>query len=151
MNRKASRAIVIQSLYAWAFNEKNTKELIQEIESLHDITGINDFIIDSITKCIDNIEEIDAMITKHSLNWDFERLAPVDLAIIRAAISEILFFEDIPPEVSINEYIEISKKFTSDRGPKFINGILDGILKTLIQSSRLKKTEKGALKHEEKK
>ncbi|CEI73697.1 MULTISPECIES: transcription antitermination factor NusB [Romboutsia] len=73
-------------------------------------------------------DEIDAMINKYAKNWSVNRMAKVDLAILRLAICEILFVEEIPNKVSINEAIEMAKLYCDDKTPKFINGILGSVV-----------------------
>ena len=78
-------------------------------------------------------------------NWDAERIAALDLLMIRMAIMEFLFFETIPPKVTINEYIDIAKEYSTDQSGHFINGILDNILKELTAQGRIsKKTYKNS-------
>ena len=74
---------------------------------------------------IEHIEEIDKHIKEHANNWSFDRIAKVDLAILRLAIYELLFRTDIPPIVSINEAIDLSKVFSTPDSKRFVNGILD--------------------------
>ncbi|MGB0259215.1 MAG: transcription antitermination factor NusB, partial [Coraliomargarita sp.] len=74
---------------------------------------------------IDNIEKIDDEIMSHASNWTFDRIAKVDLSILRLAIHELLHRTDIPPIVSINEAIDLSKTFSNPDSKRFINGILD--------------------------
>ena len=70
-------------------------------------------------------DEIDAVIKEHAQNWDFNRIAKIDLSILRLAIYEMLYRDDIPPIVTINEAIELSKLFSIEDAKRFINGILD--------------------------
>jgi len=74
---------------------------------------------------IEHIEEINGIIKEYAKNWDFKRIARVDLAILRLAIYEMLYRKDIPPVVSINEAIDLSKLFSIPDAKRFINGILD--------------------------
>ena len=74
---------------------------------------------------LENLDTIDAEITTYTENWDFERIAKMDLSILRLAIYELLNRLDIPPIVSINEAIDLSKLFSSPDSKRFINGILD--------------------------
>lgn len=76
----------------------------------------------------DNKENIDELINKYAKNWTVNRMAKVDLAILRLAICEMLYIENIPTKVSINEAIELSKLYCDDKSPKFINGILGSIV-----------------------
>ncbi|MFV0346612.1 MAG: transcription antitermination factor NusB [Bacteroidales bacterium] len=84
----------------------------------------------------DNISEI---IQKHTLNWDMERIAQIDLVILQLALAEILYIEGVPVNVSINEYIEISKHYSSAKSSNFINGVLDNAVKALKKSGELTK------------
>jgi len=76
---------------------------------------------------LEHLDELDEHIKKHARNWDFHRIAAVDRNIMRLAIYEMLHREDIPPVVSINEAVDIAKKFSTQESGKFVNGILDNI------------------------
>ena len=76
-------------------------------------------------------------------NWDFDRVAMIDKILLRMAVAEFLYFESIPPEATLNEMIEISKDFSTERSGKFINGILDAILKNLKKIKKLNKSGRG--------
>jgi N utilization substance protein B len=80
--------------------------------------------------------EIDELITKHAHNWAFNRIARVDLAILRLAIYELLGRRDIPPVVTINEAIELGKVFSTPDSRRFLNGILDKLKGSLDRPSR---------------
>lgn len=79
----------------------------------------------------ENNEKINELISKYAKNWSIERMPKVDLAVLKVAICEILFVEDIPNKVSINEAIEIAKIYCDDKTPKFINGILGSVVNEL--------------------
>lgn len=81
-------------------------------------------------------DELDEQIKKHAKNWDFHRIAAVDRNIMRLAIYEMLHRDDIPPVVSINEAVDIAKKFSTQDSGKFVNGILDKIRGELMRSAR---------------
>jgi N utilization substance protein B len=74
-----------------------------------------------------NREEVDGLIGEYSHNWDPKRIAVVDRNILRLAITELLHRDDIPPKVTINEYVDVAKKFSTEESGSFINGILDRI------------------------
>lgn len=78
-----------------------------------------------------NMEKIDQEITKHAQHWDISRVALIDKNIMRMAICELLYFPDIPSKVSINEAIELAKKYSTDESAGFVNGILNAIFKQL--------------------
>ncbi len=78
---------------------------------------------------LDNRERIDELITDASKNWDLKRIAPLELNLIRIATAEMLYIPDVPPKVSLNEAIELAKKFASSKkSHQFVNGVLDNIL-----------------------
>lgn len=85
------------------------------------------FATDLIRGTLDYQDEIDSIITGHSKNWEFERLDSIDRTILRFSVYSILYQKDIPPAVSINEAIELGKKYGGENSSQFINGILDAI------------------------
>jgi N utilization substance protein B len=95
-----------------------------------------DFAADLIRGVLDKLPEVDAKIRTLADNWDFERLATVDRNILRLAIYEMLFRPEIPPVVSINEAIEIAKKFSTAESGKFVNGLLDRVKQELLRPAR---------------
>ena len=94
-------------------------------------------------RTIDLSEELDEIISRHTENWDLSRIALVDHIVLRMAISELITFEDIPPKVSINEAIDVVKRYSTPKSGQFINGILDAVLIDLQELGRLKKSGRG--------
>ena len=84
-------------------------------------------------------DEADTLIKKHAKNWELHRIAAVDRNILRLAIFEMLHRDDIPPVVSINEAVDIAKKFSTQDSGKFVNGILDKIKGELLRPARVVK------------
>jgi len=80
----------------------------------------------------ENLAQCDELITASTIRWEFGRLSPVDKSILRLAVYQLKFCPDIPPKVVINEAIELAKKFSTDKSPAFVNGVLDAILKKLV-------------------
>jgi transcription antitermination protein NusB len=74
-------------------------------------------------------------------NWDAERIASLDMILMKMGVSEFLYFETIPPKVTINEYIELAKEYSTQQSGQFVNGILDNIHKELVQQNKLHKTD----------
>ena len=90
-----------------------------------------------ITKgTIDHIAEIDELIKKHSRNWSFERISAVDKSILRLSVYSMLYDKEVDPVISINEGIELGKKFGGENSGNFINGILDAIRKNELSSKK---------------
>ena len=79
---------------------------------------------------LENSEKLEKDIQSITLNWDIERIAPIDKLIIKMSITELTYFSEIPDTVSINEYLEISKEYSSPKSSQFINGVLDNVLKS---------------------
>jgi N utilization substance protein B len=85
---------------------------------------------------LEHREELDEVIKKHAQNWELHRIAAVDRNILRLAIFEMLHRDDIPPVVSINEAVDIAKKFSTQDSGKFVNGILDKVKGELMRPAR---------------
>jgi len=94
---------------------------------------------------IDNSTEYDGHISKYSKNWDIERLSLMDRIILRMGIGEMVNFSNIPVKVSINEFIDIAKNYSSPKSGKFINGLLDVISLNLLKEKKIIKTGKGLI------
>lgn len=99
--------------------------------------AVRDFADPLILGTLKHISEIDSLIEKHLQNWDLSRVAVVDRNILRLAIYEMLHRDDIPPVVSINEAVDVAKKFSTDESGKFVNGILDRIKGDLMRPARV--------------
>src|SRR6266581_3121137 len=89
-----------------------------------------------IRGALENRDQVDAIIEKHAKNWELHRIAAVDRNIMRLAIYEMLHRDDIPPIVSINEAVDIAKKFSTEDSGKFVNGILDKVKGELMRPAR---------------
>jgi transcription antitermination protein NusB len=88
---------------------------------------------------LEHRQEADDLIKKYAINWDLHRIAAVDRNILRLAIFEMLHRDDIPPVVSINEAVDIAKKFSTQDSGKFVNGILDKVKGDLLRPARIVK------------
>lgn len=104
-----------------------------------------DFLIDLFRKTILHHSEFVKDIDDKTPNWDTERIAEIDLILIKMAITEFLHFQSIPTKVTINEYIEIAKDYSTAKSSYFINGVLDKLLKDYNKSKRLQKIGRGLL------
>jgi N utilization substance protein B len=103
------------------------------------------YVIELFRKTVLHSEEYRELIKKFSENWDFERLALMDILIMQMAISEVINFPSIPAKVTLNEYIEISKFYSTDKSSYFINGILDKIFLLLRADDKIRKTGRGLI------
>ena len=94
-----------------------------------------------LSTVVDKKEHLESFILPKLKNWDAERLAALDIILMQMGVAEFLYFETIPPKVTINEYIELAKEYSTEQSGQFINGILDNIHKDLVQDGKLHKTE----------
>jgi len=129
--RTQAREYALQMLYEIDITQDPLKEVIENFwqsQSEKNISKEVKEFAEFLTKgVIDNLNQINSLISQYSQNWDIKRMAVVDRNILRLASFEILFCQDIPPKVSINEAIELAKRFSSQESAKFVNGILDKI------------------------
>lgn len=103
------------------------------------------FTKDLFRKSIINQDELRGLIELHSSNWDIERIAFMDTLIMQLAMAEFIYFPSIPTKVTLNEYIELSKYYSTDKSRNFINGILDNTLKELKLNNKVNKTGRGLI------
>ena len=103
------------------------------------------FIIDLFRKTIMSTEESDKLIDARTRNWELERIALTDILLIKMALTELTSFSQIPVKVTMNEYIEISKQFSSQKSKLFINGILDKLVSDLTEENKIRKTGRGLM------
>jgi N utilization substance protein B len=141
--RRDGRVAAVQYLYSWSINPPSVIEddlrvffTNQEQPRAHYAFGE-----ELIHGTIEHASEIDGHIRGLAQNWEFDRIAKIDLAILRVAIFEMMFRKDIPPVVSINEAIDLSKQFSNADAKRFINGILDRLKGQLGRDSRKASTE----------
>ncbi|MFA5518936.1 MAG: transcription antitermination factor NusB [Spirochaetota bacterium] len=128
--RRKSREYALQGLYMYDV----AKTPIDDIIALEWVdtpieNNVRDFALSLIKGTISNIEKIDEVIKKYSKNWVPERLTVIDRSILRLAIFEMLYMDNIPAVVTIDESIELGKTFGGENSGQFINGILDSVKK----------------------
>lgn len=125
--RRENRIATIQFLYQWELNkpEELNDDIATFLAGLEHDRDFYAFAEELIHGTIQAIEVLDKEIVELADNWEFKRIAKVDLAILRLAIHELLHRSDIPPIVSINEAIDLSKDFSTPDSKRFINGVLD--------------------------
>jgi N utilization substance protein B len=124
--RREGRELALQLLYALDLNPMDTEDLFRiSREGARAAEGVRVFAEELVTGVMANMGEIDAKIEEKSRNWAIPRMAKVDLNILRMAFFELMFRDDIPRKVTINEAIEVAKKYGTEDSPAFINGMLD--------------------------
>jgi N utilization substance protein B len=143
--RRVLRIKVLQVLYAYEIAkdpiEKVKKDILTELQDAEKYKFASD-LIDNVIK---NEKKLDEIIKGKIENWEFERIALIDKLVLRIGLTELLYFPEIPPKVSINEAIEIAKSFCTNQSGKFVNGILDSILIDMRNDNTLDKKGRGLL------
>jgi len=136
--RRENRMSTVQFLYQWESNKPEVLAdgICQFFENQEEERAYYAFAEELALGTIENAEVIDGHINEHANNWTFDRIAKVDLAILRLAIYELLFRTDIPPIVSINEAIDLSKIFSTPDSKRFVNGILDKMKEKITRPLR---------------
>ena len=126
--RRRAREIALQVLYQREFNRLEFQEVLNLFwNNFEVLKGARDFSERIIRGIEQHQEELDRIIERYSSNWKIDRMAHVDRNILRIAVYELLFCDDIPPKVAINEAIDIGKKYGSEDSGAFINGVLDRV------------------------
>jgi N utilization substance protein B len=136
--RRDGRVAALQFLYAWSLNapadlHEDLRVFFEGRDQPRDRYAFGEELIHGV---IEHVGEIDGRIRSLAQNWEFDRIAKIDLAILRLAIFEMLYRKDIPPVVSINEAIDLSKQFSNADAKRFINGILDRLKGDLGRDAR---------------
>ncbi len=128
MKRSDAREQAFCLVFEKFFTDEPIPEIIEMANSVRDQVT-DDFAIKIAEGVIANLEIIDQTIEKHSTSWKVNRISRVALAILRVSVFEILLMEDIPDSVSINEAVELSKKFGGDEDSSFVNGVLGAVVR----------------------
>jgi N utilization substance protein B len=132
MKRKETREEAVKIAYSMDVNKDFDKLIPNQYVEHFEIQDMDiEYLNKTICDMIDNLETINKHITENSKDWKIGRIAKVDLAILRIALSEILYDDTIPESVSINEAVEISKKYSNEDSHKFINGILGTVVRAI--------------------
>lgn len=136
--RHFNRLCAVQFLYMWDVQKRDSFEAaLNHFFELQEIKReAHGFAESLIVGTLEKMPQVDETIKKYAKNWKFERIAKVDLAILRLAVYELLFRSDIPPIVSINEAIELSKELSTADSKRFVNGILDKLKLNLTRPLR---------------
>ena len=136
-NRHLARTIAMQSLFLWDFENKKEKSLDKIVGNVFSsfAPSFDDhgFAKDITRGVMDNIKQMDRYITKYATEWPLDQITIVDRNILRIGVYELVFNEEIPAKVAINEAIEIAKTFGSESSGKFVNGVLGAIYKDILK------------------
>ena len=146
-SRRAARELALQVLYALEYQagEDPLKVYRDVVYDFGREDADSPFARELVLKTSQHADEFDVLIESKSANWDLERIAVIDRLVLRMALCEFLFFPDIPPKVTIDEAIEIAKRYSTEKSGKFVNGLLDSLLDDLRAHGRIHKSGRGLL------
>lgn len=130
MTRKEARESAFILIFEKEINDSPAEELLELAQSCHDIE-IDDYVKEVFNGVFDHLDEIDSVISRLAVSWDIKRISKTSLAVLRLAIYEINYFDSIPVSVSINEAVEIIKKYATKEDASFVNGILSSVAKEI--------------------
>ncbi len=136
--RRKARELTLKALYAYDLSGTEVEQISNDIIAPSLIKPeAKEFSESLFFKVTQNIKEIDSLIKDHAISWDFSRIASVEKNILRMGICEFLFFDDIPSTISIDEAIELAKKYADKDSKNFVNAVLDSVLKGLKKKGRV--------------
>jgi N utilization substance protein B len=137
---------VVEAVHEVIYKSKSKLKLHLDKGSLKDkFKEINQFGIDLFNETVSHKKEHQKLIEPKLKNWETDRVANIDVILIRMALSEFLYFPSIPVKVTINEYLDIAKEYSTPKSKDFINGVLDSLMKDLKNNNQLNKTGRGLL------
>ncbi len=151
VNRRDARIRVMQTLYAGEIGDRAGGSDIDQLAStlltapLAERSDLLEFARLLLIRAWNARTECDELISRLATNWDVDRIAPIDKAVLRMGIAELLFFPEIPTRVTINEAIDIAKRYSTDKSGVFINGMLDAAVTLLREEGKLNKSGRGLM------
>ncbi len=140
VDKEVLQALIAKTFKNFSSEDPRKNKLAEITQNWNDDS---DYILALLGKTIRNTNEYQKLISEKTKNWESDRIALMDMLLMRMAICELINFPSIPVKVTINEYIEISKVFSTLKSNTFINGILDKILNDLNQQGRIQKAGRG--------
>ena len=146
-NRREARETALKSLYAEEVGKNAPQEIVQKIIKpvFREDQQTLKFAEKLFYNTVDRMEELDTLIQDHIKNWEVSRLAIIDKLILRMALAELLEFPEIPTKVTINEAIDLAKKYSTKKSGNFVNGILDAAVTRLKEEGRITKRGRGLI------
>lgn len=132
--RHQARRIALQALFEWTFLSRNPDEILQEkkINLAEPPEAVADELVKTLVRGVtEKREEIDKVISECAPEWPIEQTAKIDLAILRIAVYELAFGKTAPAKVAIDEAVELSKEFGSEKSGNFVNGVLGTVVEKL--------------------
>lgn len=144
MRRRIIRERVLQALYAQEISGDPVEHVIaNNVHGFEENKQAFEFAKRLVVETVRHSTDIDKVIRSKVANWDFKRIAVLDRLVLRMAICELLYFDEIPPKVTMNEAIELAKLFSTEKSGQFVNGVLDAVLDDMKDSGELHKRGRG--------
>lgn len=131
MNRRQARKQAFLLIFQYEFQPDEIDLLLEKFFEENDAADQRSYIENVVKGVASKIEEVDKIISEYSKDWNVDRLSSVSLAVLRLGIYEILYIDDIPSVVSVNEAVTLAKEFEGEEAAPFINGIMDKIKERL--------------------
>ncbi|RMG61849.1 MAG: transcription antitermination factor NusB [Bacteroidetes bacterium] len=158
ITRRQIRAKVMQAIYACTSSEQSPefvfdlllKDILEEVESLEKkkrLSGDGKLLLSLYYDTMKSAGHYDDYIKTKAENWELDRIAKIDRILMQMAICEMLNFEEIPVKVTINEYLELAKTYSTRKSSKFINGILDSLYNDFQEKKMIVKRGRGLIDH----
>jgi N utilization substance protein B len=147
LNRRTAREVVMKALYAGELSKDSIEHLLETIvrKQLKEDKELLQFAEKLFIRSVRDTKELDSIITEFAQNWDIKRIAVIDRCTMRMALTELMAFPEIPKKVTINEAIDIVKRYSTPKSGRFINGILDSAANKLSEEGRIVKKGTGLL------
>ncbi|MEX0722220.1 MAG: transcription antitermination factor NusB, partial [Balneolaceae bacterium] len=146
--RRVVRETVLKAIYALQQSKDTVQYVADSIIKKSEVGKEKDsrrFAEKLFFNTVEHEEELDDVISRHIKNWDIHRLALIDRMVLKMAICEFMYFDEIPTKVSINEAIELVKKYSTAKSGRFVNGILDAALAELKKEGKVNKKGRGLI------
>ena len=143
--RRQVRERVLQALYAQEVSQDDADHVLATLIPPVSQTGPPSPIcaLQLVLRSLDALEAAEEMVSRYFQNCEIGRLSLTDRLVLRMAVAELMYFEDIPPKVTLNEALEVAKTFSTEKSAAFVNGVLDAILTEMREREQLKKTGRG--------
>lgn len=127
MDRKKAREYAFMILFQYKFQPEEVGDILADFFLEHDAQNQGEYIGDIVSGVVKKIDEIDSKITEFSRGWTIDRINAVSLAALRLGTYEILYREDVPPAVAVNEAVNLTREFSGEETIGFVNGVLGSI------------------------
>jgi N utilization substance protein B len=158
ITRRQIRSKVMQAIYACVTSGQQPEQVfdlllrdiqqeVEELEKKKKLTGDTRLLVSLYYESMKNSDDYDAYIKRKAENWELDRIARIDRILMHMAICEMLNFEEIPVKVTINEYLELAKTYSTPKSSKFINGILDSLFNDFHKGGLIIKKGRGLINH----